>query len=70
MKNIIFLTMACALLLLGTSACGSGKADYENARFEIEQGNIENAKKLLARIPAKSPVRPKADSLLKTLETR
>ena len=70
MKNIVFLALACAGLLLGTTACGSGKADYENARFEIEQGNIKNAKKLLGRIPAKSPYRPRADSLLKTLETR
>ena len=70
MKNMIIMALVSCLLLLGASACGSGKADYENARFEIEQGNIENAKKLLGRIPAKSPYRQRADSLLKTLETR
>jgi len=70
MKNTVFPALACALLLLGAGGCGSGQADYDNARFEIEQGNIENARKLLSRIPAKSPVRQKADSILKTLETR
>jgi len=55
---------------LWLSGCSSDASKISNARFEIEQGNIENAKKILNTIPAASPVRPAADSILKALESR
>jgi hypothetical protein len=64
------------VLLLGILAmgmatgCSPDKSRLDNARFEIEQGNTANAKKLLLQIPEKSPCRASADSLLKTLGNR
>lgn len=51
-------------------SCGSPKADLDNAKFEIEQGNLESARRYLERVPLKSPLRAKADSLLKIVEKR
>jgi len=56
------------LLLFGIAGCGSDRAKIENAKFEIEQGNRENARRLLKTIPHRSPDKESADSLLRLLE--
>jgi hypothetical protein len=67
MKMLLFSTVFAFWLLAG---CSGDKSCLDNARFEIEQGNVPNAKKLLLQIPEKSPFRASADSLLKTIENR
>lgn len=62
--------LSLALLLLCLACSGGDKARLEHARFEIEQGNIQNARKYLTQIPKESGFRAQADSLLKTLENR
>jgi hypothetical protein len=61
-----------ALFLLAAGLCLSGctsdSSKIDNARFEISQGNLANAKKILQAVPADSRQRPKADSILKSLE--
>ena len=66
MKTLILIFF----LGLCLSGCTSDSSKIGNARFEIEQGNIENAKKILNTIPAASPAYPAADSILKALESR
>jgi len=61
------LLLLCILLFLG---CSNDSAQLNNARFEIDQGNVANARKLLNAIPASSKQKATADSLLKTLEGR
>ena len=71
--KLLFVRLSLSFLFTGMlflAACSGDKARLDNARFEIEQGNIRSAKKLLSQIPAGSSHRPAADSILKTLENR
>ncbi|OGJ86614.1 MAG: hypothetical protein A2268_12955 [Candidatus Raymondbacteria bacterium RifOxyA12_full_50_37] len=67
MKIFILSALASFCMLV---ACNSNKSYYETAQFELQQGNIANAKQCLGKIEASSPYRAQADSLLKSLEDR
>jgi hypothetical protein len=66
LKKLLFLAYIGLFFII--SSCSSDKSKYENALFEIEQGNKENVRKILMTIPENSSYRQKADSLLKVLE--
>lgn len=68
MKKALFPLCGAALFLL--SSCSPDASKIDNARFEIEQGNRENARKILLTVGPGSKHRAAADSLLKVLEAR
>ena len=70
MKSIFLRPALLSAVLLFLAACSSDKTRLNNARFEIEQGNIRSAVKILSQIPRTSSCRAEADSILKTIEDK
>jgi len=62
------LKVLCFITLVYFAGCSSDSGKIDHARFEIEQGNLENARRYLTSIPKDSKDFKVADSLLKAIE--
>jgi len=62
------LKVLCCIALVYFTGCSSDSEKIDHARFEIEQGNFESARRYLTSIPKDSKDFKVADSLLKAIE--
>lgn len=62
------LKVLCFITLVYFAGCSSDSGKIDHARFEIEQGNYENARRYLATVSKDSKEFRVADSLLKAIE--
>jgi hypothetical protein len=62
------LKILCFITVVYFAGCSSDSGKIDHARFEIEQGNFESARRYLKSVPKESKDFKVADSLLKAIE--